>query len=162
MLTCLFQTCLRSHSPARLQLLFYCCRELLIKPKSKLLSLLHQQQPFPNTSLVSRSVSLSLSLCRTVCTRVLRCSTPPSILPGSKTPPLSCFSTRLTSWLTKSRPLTCRNTFPASQVSCWPAVYSEDRTNNKRYNSCCRRVLKSTVKRQRDDLKQTFIEPVLI
>lgn len=55
---------------------------------------------------------------RTVCMRVWLCSTPPSILPGSSTPPSSSSSTRLTSWLTKSRPLTCRNTFPASQVSC--------------------------------------------
>lgn len=77
--------------------------------------------PTTTTSLVSDSVCL----CRTVCTRVWHCSTPPSTLPGSKTPPLSCSSTKLTSWLTKSRPLTCRNTSPASQVSCWPAVYTE-------------------------------------
>lgn len=44
--------------------------------------------------------------CRTVCMRVWLCSTPPSILPGSTTPPSFSSSTRLTSWLTKSRPLT--------------------------------------------------------
>lgn len=58
-----------------------------------------------------------VSFFRTVCMRAWLCSTPPSILLGSSTPPSSSSSTRLTSWQTKSRPLTWRDTSPDTQVS---------------------------------------------
>lgn len=58
---------------------------------------------------------------RTACKRVWLCSTPPFTPSGSSTPPSSSSSTRLTSWLIKSKLQTCRNTSPVSQVS-WSSV----------------------------------------